>query len=62
MRLGRKPIVIATMGAHRRHQGGGSCTSNFRAIDHETDEPFFVAKPESEPNAWGVRLTLQQFW
>jgi hypothetical protein len=21
-----------------------------------------VAKPESEPNAWGVRLTLRQFW
>ena len=23
---------------------------------------FVVAKPESEPNAWGVRLTLRQFW
>ena len=21
-----------------------------------------VAKPESEPYAWGVRLTLRQFW
>jgi len=21
-----------------------------------------VAKPESEPNAWSVRLTLRQFW
>ena len=21
-----------------------------------------VAKPESEPNAWAVRLTLRQFW
>ena len=23
---------------------------------------FVVAKPESEPTAWGVRLTLRQFW
>ena len=23
---------------------------------------FVVAKPESEPNVWGVRLTLRQFW
>jgi hypothetical protein len=21
-----------------------------------------VAKPESEPNAWGVRLTVRQLW
>ena len=42
--------------------GAGMGAQLWPGGDMVLNAEFVVAKPESEPNAWGVRLTLRQFW
>ena len=42
--------------------GAGMGARLWRGGDIVLNAESVVAKPESEPNAWGVRLTLRQFW
>ena len=42
--------------------GAGIGVQLWRGGDIVLNAEGVVAKPESEPNAWGVRLTLRQFW
>jgi hypothetical protein len=42
--------------------GAGLGARLWRGGDMVLNADSVVAKPESEPNAWGVRLTLRQFW
>ncbi len=42
--------------------GVGMGASLWSGGDMVLNAESVVAKPESEPNAWGVRLTLRQFW
>ncbi len=42
--------------------GAGMGARLWRGADLALNAESVVAKPESEPYAWGVRLTLRQFW
>ena len=42
--------------------GGGMGARLWRGADLVLNSESVVAKPASEPYAWGVRLTLRQFW
>ena len=42
--------------------GAGMGASLWPGGDVVLNAESVVAKPESEPYAWGVRLTLRQFW
>ena len=42
--------------------GAGMGARLWRGGDIVLNAESVVAKPESEPSAWGVRLTLRQFW
>jgi hypothetical protein len=42
--------------------GAGMGTQLWRGGDMVLNAESVVAKPASEPSAWGVRLTLRQFW
>ena len=42
--------------------GAGIGVQLWRGGDIVLNAEGVVAKPESEPNAWGVRLTLRQSW
>jgi hypothetical protein len=42
--------------------GGGMGAQLWPGGDLVLNAESVVAKPESEPSAWGVRLTLRQFW
>ncbi len=42
--------------------GGGVGARLWSGGDMVLNAESVVAKPESEPDAWGVRVTLRQFW
>ena len=42
--------------------GAGMGAGLWRGADLVLNAESIVAKPQSEPYAWGVRLTLRQFW
>jgi len=42
--------------------GAGTGAQLWRGGDIVLNAESVVAKPAGEPNAWGVRLTLRQFW
>jgi Putative MetA-pathway of phenol degradation len=48
--------------AHTLRLGAGMGAQLWRGGDMVLNAESVVAKPASEPNAWGVRLTLRQFW
>jgi hypothetical protein len=49
-------------GADTLRLGAGIGVRLWPGGDMALNAESVVAKPESEPNAWGVGLTLRQFW
>jgi hypothetical protein len=47
---------------HTLRLGAGMGARLWPGGDMVLNAESVVAKPESEPDAWGVRLTLRQFW
>ena len=70
-RLTQRPLLIGETSIDAMRQGNAADTLRLGAGmgaqlwpggDMVLNAESVVAKPASEPNTWGVRLTLRQFW